>query len=201
MKTDILLQAYLTTFGLIAAIGAQNAHVLRMGLTRQHVPAIVAFCAASDALLVGAGLLGMGALVDRFPLAVTVLTWLGAAFLLLYGLRSLRAAFAPQALNAGGGGQIGLRTALTLTFVLTWFNPHALLDTLVLLGALGARHDAEGRLVFWIGSLAASSTWFVLLGFGARHLAPLFARPLSWRLLDGTVGIGMGALAVSLVRG
>ncbi len=197
---SILAQGFLVTAGLIMAIGAQNAHVLRMGLTRQHVFVTIAICAASDALLVGLGIKGMGAVLEHFPLAVEIATWGGAAFLLWYGLRSLRAAFGRHALNATETHSVTLREAVLLVLAFTYLNPHAWLDTIVLVGAIGGRHHGVDRVTFWAGSVIASASWFMLLGYGARVLAPLFAKPISWRVLDALIGVSMGALAISLLR-
>lgn len=200
MNLHQIAQGYLVTLGLIVAIGAQNAHVLRMGLTRQHVLITVLVCTVSDALLMGLGVSGMGAVMTRFPRAVEAATWCGAAFLLWYGLRSLRAAFAERVLVPGEAAPMPARQAVLLALGFTYLNPHAWLDTVVLVGALGGREQGPGRLAFWIGCVAASISWFMLLGYGARWLAPLFRRAVSWRVLDALVGVGMGALALALVR-
>lgn len=202
MNMHAAVQGYLVTGGLIVAIGAQNAHVLRMGLLRRHVALTVAICALSDALLIGLGIIGTGGLLDRWPQAVQVATWAGAAFLFWYGLRSLRSAFSGAgAMPAGGGAGPSLRAAVLMVLGFTYLNPHAYLDTIVLIGSIGGRLAAEERPLFWVGCVLASASWFVLLGYGARALAPLFARPLSWRVLDGLIGAGMGYLAISLLHG
>ena len=200
LNLHVLAQGFLVTAGLIMAIGAQNAHVLRMGLTRQHVLVTIVICALSDALLVGLGVMGMGIVLERFPLAVEVATWGGAAFLLWYGLRSLRSAFSSHALTAAEARRVSLRDAVLLVLAFTYLNPHAWLDTIVLVGSIGGRHHGIDRLTFWFGSVLASACWFVLLGYGARWLAPLFAKPVSWRVLDALIGVSMGVLAVSLLR-
>jgi L-lysine exporter family protein LysE/ArgO len=200
LNLHVLAQGFLVTAGLIMAIGAQNAHVLRMGLTRQHVFVTILICVLSDALLIGLGVTGMGVVLERFPLAVEVATWGGAAFLLWYGLRSLRAAFGSHALTAAQARRVSLRDAVLMVLAFTYLNPHAWLDTIVLVGAIGGRHHGVDRFTFWLGSVLASASWFVLLGLGARWLAPLFAKPISWRVLDALIGVSMGVLALSLVR-
>ncbi|MDP5239572.1 LysE/ArgO family amino acid transporter [Uliginosibacterium sp. 31-16] len=195
------IQGFTVSGGLILAIGAQNAHVLKMGLTRQHVLPTVLICAISDALLIGLGIGGMGALLDQWPQAVRLATWAGAAFLFWYSLSSLRAAFTRRSLQtAGDTPRTSLRAAVLMILAFTYLNPHTYLDTVVLIGSIGA-HLANGeRLIFWLGCITASATWFTLLGFGAHKLSPLFAKPQSWRVLDALVGVGMGALAFNLVH-
>lgn len=195
------IQGFTVSGGLILAIGAQNAHVLKMGLTRQHVLPTVLICALSDALLIGLGIAGMGALLDRWPQAVQLATWAGAAFLFWYAMNSLRAAFSRRHLDVSRETQLlSLPRAVLLAMAFTYLNPHAYLDTVVLIGSLGAHLAADQRWIFWAGCITASATWFTLLGFGASRLTPLFAKPQSWRVLDALVGLGMGALAFSLVR-
>ena len=200
MNTHVILQGFLVTAGLIMAIGAQNAHVLKMGLTRQHVLPTVLVCALSDALLIGLGVTGMGKVIEHFPLAVEAATWGGAAFLLCYGLRSLRAAFGSHALTPAEAPPMPLKQAILLVLGFTYLNPHAYLDTIVLIGAIGGREHGLDRVGFWLGCIAASVSWFMLLGYGARWLTPLFAKPVSWRVLDAMIGVGMGIIAISLLR-
>ena len=195
------IQGFTVCGGLILAIGAQNAHVLKMGLTRQHVLPTVLICAISDALLIGLGISGMGALLDQWPQAVRLATWAGAAFLFWYSLSSLRAAFTQRSLQTGADTpRTSLRAAVLMILAFTYLNPHTYLDTVVLIGSIGAHLASGERLIFWLGCITASATWFTLLGFGAHKLSPLFAKPQSWRVLDALVGVGMGALAFNLVH-
>lgn len=183
---------------LILAIGAQNAFVLRHGLRREHVFAICLLCGASDAALIAAGVAGMGALVTEVAWMGETLRWGGAAFLLWYGARSFRAAWrGGEALEAGKGQAAPLSTTLLTLLALTWLNPHVYLDTVVLIGSISAQY--EDRLSFGIGAVLASFTFFFALGYGARLLAPLFAKPISWRILDALIGCTMWAIALTLV--
>lgn len=185
---------------LIMAIGSQNAHVLRMGLLRQHVGATVLVCIVCDMLLISAGVAGMGALIEQSPLLLELARWGGAVFLFWYGLRAWRAVLANDSLAvAAGSVEIPLRQALTTVLALTLLNPHVYLDTVVLLGSIGGQQPVDSRLWFALGACCASLLWFLSLGYGARLLAPLFARPLSWRVLDGVVGAVMWSLAGALV--
>ncbi len=188
--------------GLIMAIGAQNAHVLRTGLRRQHVGLTVLVCILVDASLIALGVAGMGAAVQASPVLLAVAKWGGAAFLLWYGLRSWRAVFATGALNgAAASPPIGLRQALASVLALSLLNPHVYLDTVVLLGAIGASFPQDQRLSFALGAMCASVLWFTALGFGARALSPLFARPVAWKCIDGLAGTTMLALSASVALG
>lgn len=188
--------------GLIIAIGAQNAHVLRMGLLRSHVGLTVATCIAIDMALIALGVAGMGVLVQSSPLLLAAARWGGAAFLLWYGLRSWRAVFTPGALQAKAGEQaMSARQAFAAVCALSLLNPHVYLDTVVLLGAVGGAQRGGQRLHFALGAMTASAVWFTLLGYGATRLSPLFARPVAWKCIDALTGCTMLALAVSVASG
>jgi L-lysine exporter family protein LysE/ArgO len=183
---------------LILAIGAQNAFVLRQGLRRQHVLAIVLTCALSDALLIIAGVAGFGALIASLPALAQAMRWGGALFLLVYGARAFLAAWrGGETLNAGEA-EGSLRAALLTCLALTWLNPHVYLDTVVLLGSVSAQYPAWP---FGIGAVTASFTFFFALGYGARLLAPVFARSVAWRILDVLVGVIMWSIAITLLLG
>jgi L-lysine exporter family protein LysE/ArgO len=187
---------------LIVAIGAQNAFVLRQGLRLEHVAAVVVVCAVSDAVLIAAGVGGAGAIVTRAPEVVRVVCFAGAAFLLTYGLLAARRVLRPAALlPEAGGARAGLAVTVTTSLALTWLNPHVYLDTVVLLGSLASTYD-DRRWWFAAGAVLGSIIWFTGLGFGARLLRPVFARPTAWRVLDAVIAVVMVSLAVSLaVRG
>ena len=185
---------------LIVAIGAQNAFVLRQGLRREHVGAIVAFCALADALLMLAGVAGLAQLLGERPALAFWLTAGGATFLLLYGLRALWRAARPGTLQAAEGtASISLAQALAQTAAFTLLNPHVYLDTVLLVGSVGAQMG-DARWWFAGGAALSSVLWFAALGYGARWLAPVFARPRAWQVLDGLIGVVMLALAGMLVR-
>lgn len=186
------------SLSLILAIGAQNAFVLRQGLRREHVGAVVAVCCVSEAVLIAAGVAGFGALAAAAPWALEAMRWGGAAFLAFYGLRSLRAAAsAEEALVVGRGTGQGRAAAVGAALAITWGNPHVYLDTVGLIGAVAAQYGAA-RWAFGAGALTASCLFFLALGYGARPLAPVFARPAAWRALDAVVGVTMLALAIKL---
>lgn len=188
--------------GLIVAIGAQNAHVLRQGLRREHVAVVVAVCALSDVVLIAVGTAGVGALVAASPVVTAVATLLGAAVLLVYGALAARRALHPGTLVADddrpAGAAAPVVPVLLVTLALTWLNPHVYLDTVVLLGAVSAGHG-DARWWFAAGAAVGSVAWFSALGFGAALLRPVFARPGAWRVLDAGVAAVMVAIAAGLV--
>ncbi|WPH19718.1 LysE/ArgO family amino acid transporter [Variovorax paradoxus] len=195
------VNGFLMSLVLIVAIGAQNAYVLRQGLRREHVSAVVLFCAASDAILITAGVAGMAQALKGRPAVATALAALGALFLGAYGLRALWRARQPGALQAKAQGVSLSRTAvLAQAAGFTLLNPHVYLDTVLLVGSTGAQYGGALKAWFVAGSAIASALWFSALGFGARWLAPVFARPRAWQMLDALIGGTMLLLAVLLAR-
>ncbi len=203
--TQAILPAFTKGFmlsaGLIIAIGAQNMFVLRQGLKREHVLPIVLFCALADATLIVAGVSGLGAILALIPGLTLVLGLGGAAFLGWYGISALRRAAAPSTVVIGREAGLTLGAALTGMAAFTFLNPHVYIDTVMLMGAVGASLPPLERPFFMAGAALASLAWFSSLGFGARFLAPLFSRPLAWRVLDVAIGVMMLALAASLLHG
>ncbi|MFD0974226.1 LysE/ArgO family amino acid transporter [Plantactinospora endophytica] len=196
----VLVAGFGVGLSLIVAIGAQNAYVLRQGVRAEHVLPIVAICAVSDAVLILAGISGIGAVVERAPAALTVVRWAGTAFLVGYGLLAARRAFGTQSLRAGnGGGASTLRTAVLTVLAMTWLNPHVYLDTVLLLGSIANTHGQSGRWSFGAGAALASLVWFTALGYGARLLGRVFARPVAWRVLDALIAVTMITIGVALV--
>ncbi|MBK7315481.1 LysE/ArgO family amino acid transporter [Candidatus Aalborgicola defluviihabitans] len=188
-----------TSLALIIAIGSQNAYVLRQGIRREHVAALVLFCSASDALLILAGIGGAGVVLRDNATLMAVARYGGAVFLAGYGILAARRAWVGDHMVLGAAGPTGLGTALTACFGFTFLNPHVYLDTVVLLGAVANQHGEDGRWVFGAGACTASLLWFSALGFGARLLAPLFARTTAWRVLDSVIALMMWALAATLL--
>ena len=192
--TGLLLAA-----SLIVAIGAQNAFVLRQGLRREHVAAIVAFCAVSDLLLIAAGVAGLAGILKNQPLLARGLSLAGAAFLAGYGGYALRRAVRPQAMtSANGTAGLSRSSALMQVAGFTLLNPHVYLDTVLLMGSVGARQPDGQRIWFVGGAGLASCLWFSALGFGARWLTPIFARSRSWQVLDSVIALIMFVLATRL---
>ncbi|MER7718851.1 LysE/ArgO family amino acid transporter [Streptomyces flaveolus] len=190
-----------TGLSLIVAIGAQNAFVLRQGIRRDAVLAVVGICALSDAVLIALGVGGVGAVVVAWPDALTAVAWVGGAFLLCYGALAARRVFRPAgALRAEGGAAGSRRRAVLTCLALTWLNPHVYLDTVFLLGSVAADRGPL-RWTFGLGAALASLCWFAALGFGARYLGRFLARPVAWRVLDGLVAATMIVLGLTLVAG
>jgi L-lysine exporter family protein LysE/ArgO len=199
---------------LIVTIGAQNAFVLRQGIMRSHVGKIVLLCALSDMILIGAGVGGASVLVERYPLFVHTMLYVGLAYLAWFGFNALRRAVRPGHavldVDASGDPASGSAAAapsaqrampiILMTLAFTWLNPHVYLDTFLLIGTAGAREAQTGRVAFALGAMAVSGVWFVGLGYGARALAPLFRRATAWRVLDGAIGSMVLLLAVTQLR-
>ncbi|GAA5031481.1 LysE/ArgO family amino acid transporter [Streptomyces siamensis] len=191
---------FCTGLSLIVAIGAQNAFVLRQGIRRDAVLAVVAICALSDAVLIALGVGGVGAVVVAWPAALTAVGLIGGGFLLVYGFLAARRALRPSALQPSAAPADSRRRAVLTCLALTWLNPHVYLDTVFLLGSIAADRGPL-RWTFGLGAATASLCWFVALGFGARLLGRWLARPASWRVLDGLVATTMIATGGLLIAG
>ncbi|HXZ06611.1 MAG TPA: LysE/ArgO family amino acid transporter [Paraburkholderia sp.] len=191
---------------LIVTIGAQNAFVLRQGIMRSHVGKIVILCMLSDFILIAAGVGGASALVERYPVFVHAVLYVGIAYLVWFGIgafrRALRPGHAVMEVDAKSGatGAQPVLSVILMTLALTWLNPHVYLDTFLLIGTAGARELPSGRVAFALGAMAVSAVWFVLLGYGARVLAPLFRKAAAWRILDGAIGSMVLLIAVAQLR-
>ncbi|NMG43625.1 LysE family transporter [Aromatoleum toluvorans] len=200
METQFLA-GFLACMALIVAIGAQNSFVLQQGIRREHLLPITLICALSDALLIGAGIAGLGALIQSSPVVLTIARYGGAAFLLVYGALAARRAWQGERLHVQAGAPVPLATAVATCLGFTFLNPHVYLDTVILLGGLANQHGEHGRWAFGAGSATASLLWFFALAYGARVLAPIFDRPVAWRVLDAAMALVMFALAASLLQG
>ena len=199
---------------LIVAIGAQNVFVLRQGMRREHVLPVVVICALSDALLIAAGVAGLGVVISAAPWLVVVARWAGALFLLGYGLLAARRAWrggeqlrvddapttgaAPDGATTATATRTALAPVLLTVLALTWLNPHVYLDTVLMLGSIAATHG-DDRWLFAAGAIVASILWFTALGFGARYLGRWLRTERSWRILDGIIAVVMIVIAISLV--
>ena len=197
----VWFQGLALSFGLIVAIGAQNAFVLRQGLRREHVGSVVLFCALADAVLIAAGVLGMAQALGDRPAWAQALALVGALFLAAYGWQALRRARQVHQLSVTGrGAGLSRSAAMAQAAAFTLLNPHVYLDTVLLVGSIGAQQPAPLRGWFIAGASSASLLWFGLLGYGARWLAPWFDRPRAWQVLDGLIGVTMFVLAALLLR-
>lgn len=195
------ISGFALSAALIMAIGAQNLFVLRQGLKREHVGAIVVFFGLSDALLIVAGVSGVGAFLSAVPGLATVLTIGGAIFLAWYGITAFRRMTSLNALPVRATGRLSLGRVMVTGAAFTFLNPHVYLDTVLLMGTAASAQPEASRPLFALGAVTASFAWFTTLGFGARLLQPVFTRPLAWRFLDAVVGIVMLGLSASLLMG
>ncbi|CAN7583929.1 LysE/ArgO family amino acid transporter [Phenylobacterium sp. LjRoot219] len=202
MQTTTFLQGFAVSAPLIMAIGAQNIFVLRQGVLRQHVLPIVAFCSTMDALLIASGVGGLGAILGAAPALRLIMALAGAAFLIWYGVGAASRAANPGALDASGALDVsGLGSALARAAAFTLLNPHVYLDTVLLVGSIGAAHPRVDQPTFIAGAASASVLWFASLGFGARLLAPFLSKPEVWRGIEATVAIMMFFIAAKLLLG
>ena len=185
--------------GLIVVIGAQNAYVLSQAVRKNYLLIIPLICITCDAVLIAAGVSGVGKAVASNPGFSKLAAWGGAAFLFLYGARAFRSAFIGGRLEADDAAAPSLKAAVLATLAVTLLNPHVYLDTVILMGSVSGQYSRDGRIFFGIGAVCASTLWFFSLSFGGQFLAPLFRRPAAWRVLDGLVCTVMWAIAASLV--
>jgi L-lysine exporter family protein LysE/ArgO len=191
---------FATGLSLIVAIGAQNAFVLRQGIRRESVLAVVGICALSDAVLIALGVGGVGAVVVARPEALTAVGLIGGAFLLCYGALAARRVFRPLSMQLQGSAERSRRRAVLTCLAMTWLNPHVYLDTVFVLGSIAAGRGPL-RWTFGLGAALASLCWFAALGFGARLLGRFLARPSAWRVLDALVAVTMIATGGMLIVG
>ena len=197
----VLLTGLFTGLGLIVAIGAQNAYLLRQGLRRAPVGPLVLFCTLADLTLAGLAVLGIGAVVGAWPAFLTVARWGGGLFVIGYGLHAAWRALHPgDVLTAEGSATTSVRRSLATMAALTLLNPHVYLDV-TLIGSIANSHGPQGRWWFWAGMVLGSAAWFTTLGYGARRLAPVFARPRAWQLLDAGIAVVMITIGLGLILG
>ena len=194
------ITGFATAFSLILAIGAQNMMVLRQGLAREHIFWVCLFCALSDAILIIAGVLGFGALIDQFPNVITLIKWGAVAFLLAYAALRLWAAYQGNCEAQVAGKAQPLGAVIAAIFAVTWLNPHVYLDTLALIGSISTQYQGVAKLAFTLGAVTSSFTFFFGLGYGARIFAPYFTSPKMWRGLDVAIAIVMIAIAIGLIQ-
>ena len=185
--------------GLIVAIGAQNAFVIRQGVLNQHVFWVCLFCAFSDAILIWAGTFGLGILLQQMPLLMPIMTYGGAAFLFWYGIKAFRRALNPQSLNEDAKSTTNLWMALTLCAAFTWLNPHVYLDTVVLVGSIANARPQGEQAAFATGATLASLLWFFAIGYGAKALREPLSKPNVWRAIDVAIAMIMFWLAIKLL--
>ena len=191
------LPGLLTGLSLIVAIGAQNAFVIRQGLTKKHVLLVVAICAISDALLILLGVAGLGALISGLPWLLEIIRWFGVAYLTWFGIRSIRSAFKTQVLDASGVQSASANTVVLSVLGFTFLNPHVYLDTVILLGSIGNQFGQD-KWWFALGGAVASVLWFSSIGFGAKAASRFMAKPVFWKVLDLVIAAVMFGIAILL---
>jgi L-lysine exporter family protein LysE/ArgO len=187
--------------GLIVAIGAQNAFVIRQGVLNQHVFWICLFCSVSDAILIWGGTYGLGLILKQVPLLIPVMTYGGVAFLIWYGVKAARRVLNPQGLAEAGKTTTSLFMALASCAAFTWLNPHVYLDTVVLVGSIANARASGEQAPFALGASLASFIWFFAIGYGAKALRGPLSTPLVWRGIDAAIAIIMFWLALKLLIG
>lgn len=198
MTFSTMIYGFGVSLSLILAIGAQNAFVLKQGLKKQFVFLVCAICAISDAILIAAGVFGLGTLINQNPMIVTVAKYFGAIFLFWYGFRNFKSSFQGGGeLIANGQDTTSVKKIIALTLAFTWLNPHVYLDTVVLIGTISAKFS--DKIAFSIGAMSASFLFFFSLGYGARILEPIFKKPKAWQILDFMIGVVMWGIALSLL--
>lgn len=191
------LPGLLTGLSLIVAIGAQNAFVIRQGLTRSHVLLVVAICALADLTLIWIGVAGLGALITSLPWLLEVIRWFGVAYLSWFGFRSARAAFKNESLDAAGAAEQSATKVAATALALTFLNPHVYLDTVILLGSIGNQFGPD-KWFFATGASVASILWFTTVGYGAKAASRLMSKPVFWRILDSVIAVIMFGIALTL---
>ena len=197
---NVFITAFVLAAGLIMAIGAQNAHVLRQGIAGHYVGITVILCAFFDTVLMTSGVFGFGWLLTQLPMLEDVARLGGAVFLLWYGSRCVRSAMAPlSSVSVESRVATTLPTAIATVSAFTLLNPHVYLDTVVLIGSIGGQYEGTARTVFAVGAFTASWVWFIALGYGARLVRPYFENPRAWQVLDGFIALVMFAVAFSLL--
>ncbi len=198
---SLLFLGATTTISLVAAIGAQGTFVLRQGILGRHITPIIIFCILSDALMIGLGVVGLGALLDAAPWFIEVFRYVGATFLAWFGYESAKRVFIPHAVVVEEGTEDAqsLKAALLTTAAVTYLNPLAWLDTTIFLGSLANTQGDPGRWWYYLGCCCGSVLWFLMIGYGSRILRPLFARPEAWRVLDAAVALLMVYLVFNLL--
>jgi L-lysine exporter family protein LysE/ArgO len=197
---DIYIKGFIVTISLIMAIGAQNAYVLKLGLLKQYVLLAVLMCITFDFILISAGVFGLGYFIQGNQLLINSIAIFGIVFLCFYAALSFKSAFKNASLQIDGNVKTNpIKQVISLILVFTFLNPHTYLDTILLIGGIGANIQSELKIYFLLGAVSASAIWFFSLGFGARFLIPLFKKPITWKILDISIGFLMLFIAYSLI--
>jgi len=202
------IEGFAISIGLLLVIGPQNFYVLRQGLRQRHLFAVTTTSFLSDTVMIALGVLGVGQLFADNPGVAYMLGWGGLAFLLWFALKAVKGVIKPDAMtdarieaSAGDAAGQGVRVAVLHALAFAWLNPWAYLDTMVLIGGVSVRYEADAaRVAFMIGATVASACWFYSIGYGAKKAAPLFKKPITWRALDGMIALVMLTVAALLLQ-
>ena len=200
MPFEIILKGFIVTISLIVAIGAQNAYILKLGLLKQHVLLAVSLCILFDFILISTGVFGLGFFIQGNQVLINSIAIIGILFLCFYSFVSFKSALKNESLKIDHDAKTNpVKKVISLILVFTFLNPHTYLDTVVLIGGIGANIQSDLKIYFLLGAMAASASWFILLGFGARFLIPLFKKPITWKILDISIGLIMLLIAYGLI--
>jgi len=200
MPFEIILKGFIVTISLIVAIGAQNAYILKLGLLKQHVLLAVSLCILFDLILISTGVFGLGFFIQGNQVLINSIAIIGILFLCFYSFVSFKSALKNESLKIDHDAKTNpVKKVISLILVFTFLNPHTYLDTVVLIGGIGANIQSDLKIYFLLGAMAASASWFILLGFGARFLIPLFKKPITWKILDISIGLIMLLIAYGLI--
>ncbi|MDC0932651.1 LysE family transporter [Arcobacteraceae bacterium] len=200
MISEVILKGFVVTFSLIVAIGAQNAYILKLGLLKQYVGIAVFLCIFFDFVLIASGVMGLGYFIQGNQLLINSIAIIGIVFLSVYAFLSFKSALKNESLKIDNENKTNpLKKVIIMLLVFTFLNPHTYLDTVLLIGGIGANISNDLKIYFLLGAVTASAAWFILLGFGARFLIPLFKKPITWKILDISIGIIMLLIAYSLI--
>ncbi len=189
------IEGFALSMGLILAIGPQNIFVLRQGLMRSHVFAVCLVCSLSDALLISAGVLGLGSFLAGVEGAELLISVAAALFIAGYGVLRVRSSMDPVGMSVGEEESLGLGPTIGTALAFTFLNPHVYLDTVLLIGGASSRYASDDRVAFAVGASLASFLFFFALGYGARRLSSVLDRPESWRVIDMGIACVMFAIA------
>ena len=200
MPFEIILKGFIVTISLIVAIGAQNAYILKLGLLKQHVLLAVSLCILFDLILISTGVFGLGFFIQGNQVLINSIAIIGIVFLCFYAFVSFKSALKNESLKIDQDAKTNpKKQVISLILVFTFLNPHTYLDTIVLIGGIGANIQSDLKIYFLLGAVLASASWFILLGFGARFLIPLFKKPITWKILDISIGLIMLLIAYGLI--
>ena len=192
-----IIPGFLAGLSLIIAIGAQNAFVIRQGLTKKFVLLTVLICAFSDAILIALGASGLGALIKSNKNILEFVRWFGVIYLLWFAFKSAKSLFKKEVLNSAGEASADRKSVILTVLALTFLNPHVYLDTVILLGSISNQFGTD-KWFFVIGAMLASFIWFTAIGFGAKSASRFMSQPIFWKILDLIIALVMVSIAAFL---